>query len=336
MTAPLLSIRGLCVDYVTPSGRVRAVDRVSLEVGRGEVLGVAGESGCGKSTLALALLRILPPPAVITGGEALFEGRDLLRLSEPELREVRWRRISMVFQSAMDALNPVLTVGEQLEDTLRTHRAAPRGGTRSSRPEPADRERAVSSREARERAAALLELVGIAPDRLRSFPHQLSGGMRQRIGIAIALALEPSLVILDEPTTALDVIVEREILSQLLELRRKLGFSVLFITHDLARMLEISDRIAVFYAARLIEVAPAAALRADARHPYTRGLLRAFPALRGDTVPEVIPGAPPSLRTPPPGCRFNPRCVVAVPQCREVEPVLETAGPGHAVACRVR
>jgi peptide/nickel transport system ATP-binding protein len=317
MTEPLLSIRGLSVDYVTPAGPVRAVDGVSLDVARGEVVGVAGESGCGKSTMAQALLRILPPPAVITAGEVRFEGKDLLRLSEPELRDVRWRRIAMVFQSAMDALNPVLTVGEQLEDTLRAHGS-------------------VSAREAQDRAASLLELVGIAPDRLRSFPHQLSGGMRQRVGIAIALALEPALVILDEPTTALDVIVEREILQQILELRRRLGFSVLFITHDLARMLEISDRVAVFYAARLVEVAPAATLRTGARHPYTRGLLRAFPTLRGDAVPEVIPGAPPSLRAPPSGCRFHPRCGDVVSACREAAPALEVVGPGHAVACRVR
>jgi peptide/nickel transport system ATP-binding protein len=339
MTEPLLSIRDLCVDYVTPAGPVRAVDRVSLDVARGEVVGVAGESGCGKSTMAQALLRILPPPAVITGGEVRFEGKDLLRLSEPELREVRWRRIAMVFQSAMDALNPVLTVGEQLVDTLKAH-----GGSWSVHPERFDsaqdtlRAHAAGpkSREARDRAASLLELVGIAPDRLRSFPHQLSGGMRQRVGIAIALALEPALVILDEPTTALDVIVEREILQQILELRRRLGFSVLFITHDLARMLEISDRVAVFYAARLVEVAPAATLRTAARHPYARGLLRAFPTLRGDAVPEVIPGAPPSLRAPPSGCRFHPRCADAVPACRESAPALEVVGPGHAVACRLR
>jgi peptide/nickel transport system ATP-binding protein len=332
MTEPLLSIRGLSVDYVTPAGPVRAVDGVSLDVARGEVVGVAGESGCGKSTMAQALLRILPPPAVITGGEVRFEGRDLLRLSEPELRDVRWRRIAMVFQSAMDALNPVLTVGEQLEDTLRAHPS-----TSGLLREPSARDvRKLGRREAQDRAAALLDLVGIAPDRLRSFPHQLSGGMRQRVGIAIALALEPALVILDEPTTALDVIVEREILQQILELRRRLGFSVLFITHDLARMLEISDRVAVFYAARLVEVAPAATLRTAARHPYTRGLLRAFPTLRGDAVPAVIPGAPPSLRAPPSGCRFHPRCGDVVSACREAAPALEVVGPGHAVACRLR
>jgi peptide/nickel transport system ATP-binding protein len=316
MGEPLLAVRDLCVEFVGEAGLVRAVDRVSLDVFPGEVLGLAGESGSGKTTLAQAVLRVLPPPAVITGGEVRFEGRDLLRLSEPELREVRWRRISMVFQSAMDALNPVLTVEEQLADTLRAH----------GNP---------SRRAARDRAAALLALVGIDPDRLSSYPHQLSGGMRQRVGIALALALEPSLVVLDEPTTALDVIVEREILGQILELRRRLGFSVLLITHDLGRMLQVCDRIAVFYAARLVELAPAAALRAGPLHPYTQGLLRAFPSLRGDEPPAVIPGSPPSLRDPPPGCRFHPRCDRAVALCREAEPRLVALGPGRAAACHV-
>jgi peptide/nickel transport system ATP-binding protein len=314
VSAPLLSIRGLCVDYVTDAGPVRAVDRVSLDVAPGEIVGLAGESGCGKSTLAQALLRVLAPPAVITGGEVRFEGRDLLALSEAELREVRWRRISIVLQSALDALSPVLTVGEQLADTLRAHG-----------PVPAARARA--------RAAELLRLVGIDVARLDAYPHQLSGGMRQRVSIALALALEPSLVVLDEPTTALDVIVEREILDQLLALRARLGFAVLLVTHDLGRMLEVSDRIAVFYAARLVEVAPAAALAADPRHPYTQGLLRAFPSLHGGALPEVIPGAPPSLASPPPGCRFHPRCPVALEVCRREEPPLVALGPGRAAAC---
>lgn len=317
MAEPLLSVRGLSVDWIGESGPVRALDEVSLDLAPGEVLGVAGESGCGKSTLAQALLRILPPPAVITGGEVRFEGRDLLRLDEPALREIRWRRISMVFQGAMDALNPVLTVGEQLGDTLRAHRAAGRV-------------------EARDRAAALLELVGIPAARLGAYPHQLSGGMRQRVGIALALALEPGLVILDEPTTALDVVVERELLAQLLELRRRLGFAVLFITHDLTRMLQLADRVAVFYAARLAEIAPAAALRDDPRHPYARALLGAFPRLHGPRGERAgIPGAPPSLRRPPAGCRFQPRCPLAVPACAEVGPAPLPLGPGRAVACPV-
>jgi len=311
---PLLSVRGLCVDYVTERGPVRAVDRVSFEVGKGEVLGLAGESGCGKSTVAQALLRILPPPAIITGGEVVLEGRDLLRLDEAGLREVRWRRVSLVFQSAMDALNPVLTVGEQLADTLRAHGAG----------------------RVKERSAELLELVGLPVERLASYPHQLSGGMRQRVGIAIALALEPALVVLDEPTTALDVVVEQELLRRLLELRARFGFSIVFITHDLVRMLQICDRIGIFYAGRLVELAPAAALRARPRHPYTQGLLAAFPSVQGaDEERASIPGSPPSLRDPPPGCRFHPRCPVAIDRCRLEAPPLVTLGEGHSAACHL-
>lgn len=315
MSAPLLSIRDLCVDYVTERGPVRAVDGLDLDVAPGEILGLAGESGSGKSTLAQALLRILPPPAVISRGTVRFEGRDLLGLSETELQQVRWKRISMVFQSAMDALNPVITVGEQIVDAIRAH-------------EP------VSVADARRRAGGLLERVGIAPDRLGSYAHQLSGGMRQRVGIALALALEPSLVILDEPTTALDVIVEREILEQIRELQRSLGFAVLFITHDLARMLQFSDRVAVFYAARLAEVGPSDRIANAPMHPYTRGLLRAFPRVTdGAKALESIPGSPPSLTSPPPGCRFHPRCPLAVDSCRAAQPALREVTPGQLVAC---
>jgi len=317
MTEPLLSIRDLCVDYVTDRGPVRAIDRVSLALERGEILGIGGESGSGKSTLAQALLRTLPPPAVIAGGEARFEGRDLLALGEAELRELRWQRISMVFQSAMDALNPVITVGEQIVDTLLAHGKATPGAARA-------------------RAGDLLEMVGLPRDRLAAYAHQLSGGMRQRVGIAIALALEPSLVLLDEPTTALDVIVEREILEHIRALQRRLGFAVLFITHDLARMLQFSDRVAIFYAARLVEIGPAAALRDAPRHPYTQGLLRAFPSLRGDGGELAsIPGAPPSLQDPPSGCRFHPRCPRAVDLCRQRNPELVQLAPRHSAACHL-
>jgi len=315
MTAPLLDVRDLCVDYVTERGAVRAVDGVTFDVRRGEVLGIAGESGCGKSTLAQALLRTLPAPAVITRGEVRLEGRDLLAMGERELRGVRWQRISMVFQSAMDALNPVIPVGEQLVDTLHAHTG-------------------LSPRAARDRAAELLESVGIPAARLGAYAHQLSGGMRQRVGIALALALEPALVILDEPTTALDVIVEREILEMIRALQARLGFAVLFITHDLGRMLQFSDRVAVFYAARLVELGPAAALAADPRHPYTQGLLRAFPTLDGATQGrESIPGTPPSLERPPTGCRFHPRCPIAVPRCHTERPPLRDRTPTHATAC---
>ncbi len=315
MTEPILTVRDLCVDYITDRGPVRAVDRVSLEIAPGEILGIAGESGSGKSTMAQALLRILPPPAVIAGGEVRHGGTDLLALSESELREMRWKRISMVFQSAMDALNPVLTVGEQIVDTLRAHSA-------------------MNPRQARERAAALLTRVGIPAAQLDAFAHQLSGGMRQRVGIAIALALEPSLVILDEPTTALDVIVEREILEQIRDLQSRLGFAVMFITHDLGRMLQFSDRVAVFYAARLVEIGPAAAMRRAPRHPYTQGLLRAFPSLHGESAGhESIGGAPPSLEHPPAGCRFHPRCPLAMDRCRVERPEVLEIEPGHSVAC---
>ena len=317
MPEPLLRIHDLCVDYVTEDGPVRAVDSLSLDVAPGEVLGIAGESGSGKSTLAHALLRTLPPPGVISRGTVRFEGRDLLALGEAELRELRWKRISMVFQSAMDALNPVLTVSEQIEDALLAHAAMSRG-------------------DARRRAGNLLEMVGIARDRLDAYSHQLSGGMRQRVAIALALALEPALVILDEPTTALDVIVEREILRQIRELQSRLGFAVLFITHDLGRMLQFSDRVAVFYAARLVEVGPSAAMARAPRHPYTRGLLRALPSLHGAMTELVsIPGSPPSLMNPPPGCRFHPRCPVALSSCHERSPELREVAPGHFAACPV-
>jgi peptide/nickel transport system ATP-binding protein len=317
MNEPVLSVSDLRVDYVTPRGLVRAIDGVSLEVRKQETLGVAGESGSGKTTLAKALLRILPPPAIISGGEARFEGRNLLSLPEPELRAVRWSRISMVFQSAMDALNPVITVGEQIADTLLAHGAEPPGGTRA-------------------RSRELLEMVGLPGDSIDAYTHQLSGGMRQRVGIALALALEPALVILDEPTTALDVIVEKEILEQIGELKQRLGFSVLFITHDLARMLQFSDRVAVFYAARLAELAPARKLRHEPGHPYTQKLLQAVPSVRGDRGrPVSIPGAPPSLLEPPSGCRFHPRCDRAVELCKTQVPQLREISADHWVACHI-
>jgi peptide/nickel transport system ATP-binding protein len=319
MSDPVLSVRDLSVEYISDRGPVRAVDRVSFDVARGEVLGIAGESGSGKSTVAQAVLRILPAPAVITGGQVLFEGQDLLGLDEPALRQVRWKRLSMVFQSAMDALNPVLTIGEQIGDTLRAHGAG--GPTAAS---------------LRERAAELLALVGIQADRLESHPHQLSGGMRQRVGIAIALALDPALVVLDEPTTALDVIVEGEILQKILELRRRFGFSVIFITHDLTRMMQICDRVAIFYSGRLVELAPAAELRSSPRHPYTQGLLKAFPSVHGlDEELASIPGSPPSLRSPPPGCRFHPRCTQVIDRCRTEEPRLTMLGDRRSAACHV-
>lgn len=317
MAEPIIEIRDLCVDYVTDRGPVRAIDHLDLTVERGEILGIAGESGSGKTTLAKALLRILPAPAVISSGSVMFDGRDILAMNEEELRRMRWCEMSMVFQSAMDALNPVISVGEQITDTLLAHGVA-------------------SADEARGRAGELLDLVGIRRERLDSFAHQLSGGMRQRVGIAIALALQPKVIILDEPTTALDVIVEREILERIRELQRQRGFAVIFITHDLARMLQVSDRVAVFYAARLAEVGPAGELRRAPRHPYTDGLLHAFPSVQpGSREPASIPGQPASLVNPPSGCRFHPRCPKAIDTCPKEQPGPTVIGPGHIAHCHL-
>ncbi|HEX5190717.1 MAG TPA: oligopeptide/dipeptide ABC transporter ATP-binding protein [Streptosporangiaceae bacterium] len=322
----LLEVRGLRVDYGTGPGAVRAVADADLTLHRGEVLGLAGESGSGKSTLAYAVTRLLRPPGVITGGSVrlhLAPGstRDMLAAGSTELRGLRWNHLAVVLQSAMHALNPVMPVGAQLTDVLHAHRH--------------DLDRAAR----RSRAGALLELVGIPADRLRSYPHELSGGMRQRVMIAMALACRPKLLIADEPTTALDVVTQREILEELMALRDRLGFSVLFITHDLSLLIEIADSIAVMYAGRLVETSAAAELYRAPRHPYTLGLLRSFPSLHGPRLAMTgIPGSPPDLRQLPSGCVFHPRCGYAFGRCAaERPPFADLAGAGrtagHAVAC---
>jgi peptide/nickel transport system ATP-binding protein len=311
----LLRVENLCIDYVGRDKDVRAVDRVSFSIREGEVFGLAGESGSGKSTIIQGILRLLGPPAIITGGRVLFRGRDILDLDEEGLRQVRWQKISLVCQSAMNALNPVLTVGEQICDVIEVHQG-------------------VSSRRARRRAGELLELVGIETTRLDSYPHELSGGMRQRVVIAIALALDPPLLFMDEPTTALDVVVQKEILKTIAELKRELEFSILFITHDLSLMLEFCTHVGILYAGRLVECAPAQDLFARPRHPYTRGLMRSFPDVRGEeTWLEGIPGSPPDLQDPPPGCRFHPRCDAVIDQCRIERPKLVQLDVEHVAAC---
>jgi peptide/nickel transport system ATP-binding protein len=313
---PLLELRGLCVDYGAGPDAVHAVLDADLVLRRGEVLGLAGESGSGKSTLAYAAIRLLRAPGMITGGQVLYHpgsgtSVDLLAIGEHQLRAMRWSGIAVVLQSAMNALNPVLSIGAQLTDVLAAH-------------EP------DMAKEARlDRAADLLTMVGISPDRLRSYPHELSGGMRQRVMIAMALALSPDIVILDEPTTALDVVTQREILEELTALREELGFAVLFITHDLSLLIEIADSIAVMYAGRLVECAEAGALFHAPRHPYTLGLLNSFPAMHGPRVRRSgIPGSPPDLRQLPSGCVFHPRCPHVMDRCRTQVPPLLQIGPG--------
>ncbi len=318
----VLEISGLCVDYGFGEDAVHAVVDATLSLRPGEVLGLAGESGSGKSTLAYAFTRLLRAPGVITGGEVIFHGKDgdydLLAADGETMRRLRWSQIAVVFQSAMNALNPVLTIGSQLTDVLRAHRPD------------------MDRRARRERAGELLDLVGITADRLGSYPHELSGGMRQRVMIAMALALEPEVLIMDEPTTALDVVTQREILEELVGLRDRLGFAVLFITHDLSLLIELADTIAVLYAGRVVEYAPAAALFRSPRHPYTAGLLNSFPALHGERVAMTgIPGSPPDLRHVPDGCPFHVRCPHAMDVCGQDEPML-TALPSagrRAAAC---
>ncbi|GAA3583704.1 ABC transporter ATP-binding protein [Nonomuraea rosea] len=316
----VLEIRDLGVDYLSGSGVVHAVTDVSLDLRRGEILGLAGESGSGKSTLANAVARLLRPPAAITSGSVVYRRQDgssldLLALKREELRKFRWKELAVVFQSAMNSLNPVSPVGAQIDDVLRIH--AP----------------AMSRKERTERSVELLQRVGISADRRRSYPHELSGGMRQRAAIAIALALNPEIIIMDEPTTALDVVVQRDILHEIRALREEYGFAVVFITHDLSLLMEISDRIAIMYAGRVVETGTARGLHKAPRHPYTLGLLRSFPRLHGPREELLgIPGTPPDLRSLPPGCAFHPRCRLAVAECSSVLPVL-TPGADGAVAC---
>jgi len=316
----LLKIISLNTYFKTPAGIVKAVDGVSLEVNQGEVLGIVGESGCGKSVLALSILRLLPmPPAFFAGGRILFEGRNLPDITDAEMRAIRGNRISMIFQEPMTALNPVFTVGNQLSEVYRVHRD-------------------MSYKQAIVKSVEILEKVGIpVPEsRIREYPHQLSGGLRQRVMIAMALACRPELLIADEPTTALDVTIQAQILELMIKLRDDLGTAVIMITHDLGVIAETTDRVMVMYTGKVMETATTLNLFDKPLHPYTRGLLRAIPSSASDyddTELYEISGTVPGLLDLPPGCRFNTRCPEAEDICREKEPELREIDPGHNVAC---
>src|SRR6185436_5728773 len=315
--APLLEVRDLHVRFETSRGTVQAVDGISYTVNRGEIVAIVGESGCGKSVSSLAIMRLLAKTGRVTQGSIIFDGRDLLALSAEQMREIRGRDIAMIFQEPMTSLNPVLSIGEQVMEPLLIHLK-------------------MSGEAARARAIELLQLVGITdgPRRLEQYPHQLSGGMRQRVMIAIGLACNPKLLIADEPTTALDVTIQAQILELMKDLSRRLGVAVVIITHNLGIVARYADRVNVMYAARLVESGTAETVFGRALHPYARGLLSAVPRLdRGRSAKlATIDGAPPNLLAPPEGCRFRPRCRFAIDKCQEVPP-LEPVDSDHLVAC---
>jgi oligopeptide/dipeptide ABC transporter ATP-binding protein len=302
--APVLEVSGLSVDYILDRGTVRAVDDVSFTVEQGEFLGIVGESGCGKSTLLFAVAQLLAPPAHVAAGTVAFEGTNLVGLTDGQLSAIRWRDMSVVMQSAMNALNPVKSIGAQFKDAMRAHGK-------------------YSGEEITARSAEVLQMVGIDPVHLRSYPHQLSGGMRQRSMIAMAMLFTPQLVIMDEPTSALDVVAQRSLMVQIKELQQAFGFAVIFVTHDMSLISHFSDRLMVMYAGQVDELGVTRTIFDKPLHPYTQGLLDAFPSIRGPRVPlKGIPGNPPDLSRVPRGCRFHPRCPYAVERCTEIAPDL--------------
>jgi len=312
----LLTIRDLQVQFDTRVGLVQAVDHVDLDVRRGEVLGLVGESGCGKSTLGFSILRLIRSPGQIAGGMIAFDGLDLLSQTEHEMNRLRGKRIAMIFQDPMTSLNPLQRIDDHFIETIRTH------------------EPEASREEALQRAQEMFGHLGITPDRLHDYPHQLSGGMRQRVMIGLALILNSDLVIADEPTTSLDVIVEAQILDLMRDLQRLYGVTMMLITHNMGIVAEMADRIAVMYAGRIAEVAPAQVLFDDPKHPYTRGLLRSIPNIKlREQELETMSGSPPHLIDRRPWCRFAPRCPQAMPACSEVNPPMVRVGQGRQVAC---
>jgi peptide/nickel transport system ATP-binding protein len=326
MSEPVLDIRDLSVDFGVGAAAVRALDRVTLSIGRGEIFGIAGESGSGKSTLLYTLTRLLPNNARVLSGQILYKARggdiiEITSLEDERLRRLRWANIAIVTQAAMNALNPVMNVEAQIMDVLSAH------GHRLKR------------QEGRARTAELLALVGITPDRLKAFPHELSGGMRQRVLIAMALALDPDVLILDEPTTALDVVTQRQIIEEVYAIRERLEISVIFVTHDLSLLLEIADVVAVMYAGKVVEVASREQFQRAPAHPYSDALLASFPTLDGGRSLKRLRGGPPDMRDLPRGCAFHPRCQFAQAVCRECEPALvrliSRAETPRLVACHL-
>ncbi len=313
---PLLEINSLTVDYRIRRGNIRAVNNVSFTLERGETLGLVGESGSGKSTLGFSVIRLLPPPGMIINGNIRIDGTDILSLSEEEMRSIRGKKVAFVFQDPMTSLNPVKRVGAHFVELIRTH------------------EPTVREKEAFQRAEKALSDVGILPERINDYPHQFSGGMRQRIMMALGIVLDPELVIADEPTTALDVIVQAKILDLLKKIQDKYGMALILITHDLSIVLERCDKILVMYAGCLVEFASSVELYRNPRHPYTQGLLKSIPDIDlAEQKLEAIPGVPPNLLNPPKGCQFWPRCPNAEEKCRVKEPPIVEVGPGHFVRC---
>ncbi len=315
MTAePVLVVDDLKMHYMTRAGVVRAVDGVSFSVGRGQSLGLVGESGCGKSSIAMTLLKLLPDNAELVSGSISLNGVDLVPLGEEEMREHRWDRISMVFQAAMNSLDPVYRVGDQIIEALEAHSA-------------------TAHREGMERVRELFDLVSLDPSFIMRYPHEYSGGMRQRAIIAMALACEPDLIVADEPTTALDVIVQDRILREMKDIQRSLDMSMIYISHDMAVIAEVCDTVAVMYAGKLVESGPTTEVYARPIHPYTRALMSAFPSVRGDKHDlTTLTGEPPNLLEPPGGCSFNPRCAYATDECRTSTPPIVRRGEQWA-AC---
>jgi oligopeptide/dipeptide ABC transporter ATP-binding protein len=324
-TPKLLSVKGLKVHFPTRDGVVRAVDGVDFHVGSGETLGIVGESGSGKTISSLTLLRLTPPPGKVMAGRVMFEGADLLQTPEHRLQHIRGKRMAMIFQNPATSLNPILSVGAQLGEILSWHTG-------------------LSRKAARTRVAELLALVGISDPttRLQQFPHELSGGMKQRVGIARALLCEPALLLADEPTTALDVTIQAQILDLLADLRQRLAMSMVLVTHDMGVVARMADRITVMYAGRVCETADAATIFSAPQHPYTRALLESMPRIdqrytgaARKPLPSIA-GRPPDLLRPPPGCRFHDRCPEAVPECRRLMPEEYIVAPGHSVSCLLR